>query len=214
MQRDQSFGLSISHGLVTFILPFYLQDILYLSPSLMGAMFLVPAVFTITLAYFSGHISDKIGPRVPASIGVVATIAAYLIGTSFRKDSHWILPLLMLAFTGIGSGFFSSPNQAALLGSVPREHKGFATGMLHTLFGLGNLVGISLGGVLLALAFQYSSGAPGATLNPQNASAFAFSLVNFFVAALLGLVALVASLTRGTTKAAESSTRKITLVNP
>ncbi len=193
--------LAIIHGLVDFILPFYLQEVLHLSPSLIGFVFLAPPIFTITLATISGHITDKVGPRVPATIGVIVAIAALLIGTNLRIDSHWILPTVMLGLAGIGTAFFSSPNHAAIVGSVPKEHRGFATGMIYTMFGLGNLVGISLGGTLLTLGFQYYSGLPGTTPNPENPSAFVSSMnVNYMVAIGIGLIALFASVMRGGAK--------------
>jgi MFS family permease len=189
------------HGLVDFILPFYLQEILQLSPSLMGVMFLAPPIFTITLATVSGHIADKVGPRVPATIGVLATIAALFIGANLRIDSLWILPTVMLAFRGISTAFFSSPNHAALVGSVPIEDRGFATGMLHTVVGLGNLVGISLGGGLLALGFRYYSGIPETAPDPGNASAFVSAMnLNYLIAIGVGLVTLLASIMRGGAK--------------
>ncbi len=195
------FTLAITHGLVDFILPFYLQEVLHLSPSLIGFVFLAPPIFTITLATISGHITDKVGPRVPATIGVIVAIAALLIGTNLRIDSHWILPTVMLGLAGIGTAFFSSPNHAAILGSVPKEHRGFATGMIYTTFGLGNLVGISVGGALLTLGFQYYSGLPGTTPNPENPSAFVSSMnVNYMVAIGVGIIALFASVMRGGAK--------------
>jgi len=51
----------------------------------------------------------------------------------------------MMALVGVGSGFFNTPNQAAIIGSVPREYRGFATGMVQTVFGISALLGISLG---------------------------------------------------------------------
>ena len=64
-----------------------------------------------------------------------------------------MLPALaMMGLTGLGQGFFNTPNQTAIIGSVPREYRGFATGMVQTVFGVGSLLGISLAGVLLTVA--------------------------------------------------------------
>ncbi len=193
--------LHVIHGLVDFILPFYLQEVLHLSPSLMGLIFLAPPIFTIALATPSGHIADKVGPRIPATVGVLATIAALVIGVNLRIDSLWILPTVMLGLRGISTAVFSSPNHAAILASVPHEDRGFATGMLHTVVGLGNLVGISLGGTLLALGFQYYSGIPGTAPDPGNPSAFVSSMnLNYLIAIGVSLIALLASIMRGGAK--------------
>src|SRR5262249_3295061 len=150
-------------SVMSFLMPFYIQDVLGFSPSFMGLIFLTAPIFTIGLAAVSGRLTDRIGPRIPASIGVLATMSAFAIGFFLRVDSHWILPTLMMALLGVGSGFFNTPNQAAIIGSVPREYRGFATGMVQTIFGISALLGISLGGVLLTLAFRYYAGIADAT---------------------------------------------------
>lgn len=193
--------LSITRGLVGFLLPFYLQDILGLSPSFMGLLFLVPPIFTLSLAHVSGHMTDRIGPRVPATIGVVLSMVSVLVGLFFRPDSHWLTPAVMLAFSGAGTAFFNSANQAAGIGSVPKNYRGFATGMVHTAFELGHMLGVSLGGVLLTVAYHYYSGIPDETPGPNDPQAFVSSMnVSYVSAAACCIVALVTSLMRGSGK--------------
>jgi MFS family permease len=188
-------------SVMSFLMPFYIQDVLHFSPSFMGLIFLAAPVFTVGLAAVSGRLTDRIGPRIPASIGVLATMAAFAIGLLLRVDSHWILPTLMMVLLGVGSGFFNTPNQAAIIGSVPREYRGFATGMVQTIFGISALLGISLGGVLLTLAFRYYSGVADATPSPANPRAFVASMNLAYLACLLLMaVALFPSFLRGGTK--------------
>ncbi len=190
--------VSMTHGLVTFLMPFYLQEVLHLSPSFIGVMFLAPPIFTMTLATLSGHISDRIGPRIPATGGVMISTVAFVVGTTLRVDSHWSLPTVILALTGLGTAFFNSPNHAAIIGSVPKEHRGFATGMIHTMFGLGHMLGISVGGLLLTVAFQHYSGVPGATPTPSNPLAFVSSVNAVYRVTIgLSLLAVLTSLMRG-----------------
>jgi MFS family permease len=193
--------LSLTRGLVAFLLPFYLQDILGLSPSFMGLLFLVQPIFTLSLAPVSGHMTDRIGPRVPATIGVLLSLTSVLVGFYFRPDSHWLVPAAMLAFSGAGTAFFNSANQAALIGSVPQDHRGFATGMVHTAFELGHMLGVSTGSVLLTVAYQYYSGMPEAIPGADNPQAFVSSMnVSYVSAAACCMVALATSLMRGSGK--------------
>jgi len=193
--------IATTNSVLGFLMPFYVQDVLHFSPSLMGLIFLAAPVFTIGLAPASGQLTDRIGPRLPASVGVLMTMAAFAIGLFLRVDSHWIVPTVMLALVGLGSGFFNTPNQAAIIGSVPREYRGFATGMVQTIFGIASLLGISLGGALLTIAFRYYSGSPDATPGAADPSAFVASMkVVYFACLALMVVALVASLMRGGTK--------------
>src|SRR5207245_505550 len=193
--------LATTQSVLGFLMPFYIQDVLHFSPSFMGLIFLAAPVFTIGLATVSGRLTDRIGPRVPASIGVLMTMGAFAIGLFLRMDSHWILPTIMLGLVGVGSGFFNTPNQAAIIGSVPREYRGFATGMVQTIFGISALLGISLGGMLLTLAFRHYSGVAGATPSAEHPGAFVAAMnVTYFACLVLIIVALLASFMRGGTK--------------
>ena len=194
-------AIATTISVMSFLMPFYIQDVLHFSASFMGLIFLAAPVLTIGLATVSGRLTDRIGPRVPASIGVLATMSAFAIGLFLRVDSHWILPTLMMALLGVGSGFFNTPNQAAIIGSVPREYRGFATGMVQTVFGISALLGISLGGVLLTLAFRYYAGIADATPSAAHPRAFVASM-NVAYGACLALmaIALFASFLRGGTR--------------
>ena len=125
-------------------------------------------------------------------------MAAFAIGIGLKVDSHWILPTILLACTGIGQGFFNTPNQTAIIGSVPREYRGFATGLVQMMFGLGSLLGISLGGVLLTQFFRHYSGIPDATPSAADPGPFVAAMSAIYaVCFVLMTAALFASLMRG-----------------
>jgi EmrB/QacA subfamily drug resistance transporter len=191
-------AFAITSSVLTFLLPFYIQDVLHHSPSFMGLLFLSAPVLTIGLAPLAGQLTDRIGPRIPASIGLLVIMAGFVIGVLLRVDSHWILPALLLACTGIGQGFFNTPNQTAIIGSVPREYRGFATGLVQMVFGLGSLLGISLGGALLTVMFRHYSGIPDATPTADAPAPFVAAMsATYAVCFVLMAVALIASLLRG-----------------
>ena len=185
-------------SVLTFLLPFYIQDVLHCSPSFMGLLFLSAPVLTIGLAVLAGHLTDRVGPRIPATIGLSVIMAAFAIGVGLRVDSHWILPALLLACMGVGQGFFNTPNQTAIIGSVPRAYRGFATGLVQMMFGLGSLLGISLGGALLTQMFRYYSGIPDATPSADAAGPFVAAMsATYAVCLAVMTLALAASLMRG-----------------
>jgi MFS family permease len=190
--------ISTSTSALMLLLPFYLQDILHESPSFMGLLFLAAPIFTISLAPFTGFLTDRIGPRIPTSIGVVATMGAFVVGMTLGVGSHWLAAAALMALTGIGNGFFNTANQTAVLSSVPREYRGFATGMVQMCFGLGSLLGTALGSVLLTVAFRYATGMSDAAPTAADAASFVFAMRATYAVCLgLTAVAFVASLMRG-----------------
>ena len=191
-------AFAITGSVLTFLLPFYMQDVLHQSPSFMGLLFLSAPVLTIALAPVSGRLTDRIGPRIPASIGLSVIMVGFVIGMLMRDDSHWSVPALLLACTGIGQGFFNTSNQTAIIASVPREYRGFATGLVQMLFGLGSLLGLSLGGALLTLLFRHYSGIPDATPTAAAAGPFVAAMRTTYALCLIVMtLALLASLLRG-----------------
>lgn len=185
----------ITQGLVMFIAPFYLQEVLKLSPTFIGIIFLVPSLLSMVLSPVSGVLTDRIGARFLLILGTVILMAAFLIGANLGADTHWIWPALLLALTGVGSAFFNTPSQAVMIGSLPKEHWGTAIGIINGIFGLGHMLGISLSGIFLTLAFRYYSGIPGTTPNPGDTQVFVASMnVTYLFALAISIIPLLTSL--------------------
>jgi EmrB/QacA subfamily drug resistance transporter len=168
--------VSSCYVLTGFLLPFYLQEVLHLTPSFIGLLFMVPAAVTLSLAPLSGALSDRLGPRLPATVGVVFLCVSFLIGGFLGTDSHWLLPTLMIAFGGVTNGFFNPANSVSMISMVPREHRGFASSVNHIAFGLGGVLGVTLGGLLMAAAFEYHTGLSGVSPTTANPAGFVAAL--------------------------------------
>ena len=185
----------ITQGLTTFVTPFYLQEVLKLSPTFMGLIFLAPSLLSMVLSPVSGALTDRIGARFLLILGVLVLMASFLIGASLRPDSHWIFPAVLLALTGIGSALFNTPSQAVMIGSLPKENWGTAIGIINGIFGLGQMLGISLSGIFLTLAFRYSSGIPGTTPDPGDTQVFVASVnVTYLFALCISVISPLTSL--------------------
>jgi MFS family permease len=185
----------ITQGLSAFITPFYLQDVLKLSPSFIGIIFLVPSIVTMVFSPLSGAMTDRIGARFLLLTGILFMMAAFFIGANLHADSHWILAALLLAFLGMGSAFFNTPSQAVMVSSVPKQHWGTAIGVINGIFGLGQMLGISLTGIFLTLAFRFYSGDAATTPDPGDTKLFAASMnVTYVFALAMLLIPLVTSL--------------------
>lgn len=191
----------------SLILPFYLQDVLRLSPSFIGFLFMIPPIFTVTLAPISGSLADRFGPRIPATIGVVALLASVLLGGVLRVDSHWVLPVLILAFGGLANGFFNPANSWGIMNFTPKHYLGFASGIISLMFGLGGVLGVTLASFLMTVGFRSSTGNPTAEATPAMPGAFVDALnFTFWVASAMCILALTTSILRGDGKQSPSDT--------
>ncbi|MGH7772450.1 MAG: MFS transporter [Candidatus Binatia bacterium] len=190
--------VAIVYSLSSFLLPFYLQGVLQLSPSFIGVLFVAAPIFTVLFGPVSGYICDRVGPRLPTTAGIAMLTASVLVGAALTTDSHWILPTLMLVLLGLANGFFNPANSVGIINSVPKEHMGFASGSISVMFGLGNILGISLASFLLTTAFRMHTGIPGAAPTPTNTDAFVAAMnTTFLVAASISLASMATSAMRG-----------------
>lgn len=98
----------------------------------------------LVLAPISGALSDRLGTRTLAIAGE-SIVALGLISMAIvlpHRSLYSIVPALMLV--GVGTGLFQSPNNSAVMGSVPRTHLGIGGGVLATMRNLGMSFGIAI----------------------------------------------------------------------
>jgi EmrB/QacA subfamily drug resistance transporter len=187
--------MAMSYALIGFLMPFYLQDILHFSATTVGLLFMAPSVLTVAVAPVSGYLSDRLGPRLPAATGAAISIAALGFGGLLRSDSNVMLPSLLIVFSAITNGMFNPANSVAMIGMMPKEHRGFASAMNHVAFGLGNVLGVAVGGLMMALAFEYHTGVMAFAPTTDDPQAFVAALrMTFLAGAALSGVAVVTSL--------------------
>ena len=193
--------LAMCYSLTGFLLPFYLQDVLHLSPTQVGVLFMAPSALTVALAPLSGYMTDRLGPRVPATFGVLFMTVSLAVGGLLRPDSHWLLPAMLIVVGAITNGIFNPANSTAMISMMPREHRGFASAVNHVTFGFGNVLGVALGGLSMSLAFERYTGMQAADLTTENPLGFVAALNTTFLAAIvLSVIALFTSALGGAKK--------------
>jgi EmrB/QacA subfamily drug resistance transporter len=118
---------------ITFLLSLYLQYIKKLTPENAGLILIAQPVVQALCSPFSGRLSDRIEPRIVASIGLVLTGLGIglLIALNEKTTLAFILGTLILL--GFGYGLFSAPNANAVMSSVESRFYGVASGTLSTM---------------------------------------------------------------------------------
>ncbi len=190
----------------TFLLPFLLQDGSGYTP-LEAGLLLTPVPITAALvAPFSGALSDRIGQRLPASIGIAVLTAGLLSLATLPPDFTVADLVWRLVLIGAGQGIFLSPNSSSILGSVPRPRLGTSSGMIAEMRVVGQALGIVLSAAVVSLRLPAHMTAL-AGLPPEQARQQAFAMAAhdaFVVAGLICSLGIVTSLARGPRQAPEA----------
>src|SRR4029453_15169677 len=98
----------------------------------------------------------------------------------------------------ITNGLFNPANSTAMIGMMPKEHRGFASSMNHVTFGVGNVLGIALGGFVMPTALENFTRLAGARPTTEKPAGFVDPTKTTFLAgSVLSLGAVAASVARG-----------------
>lgn len=138
-----------SSGLVLLV-PFFLQDLQKRPPAAAGLLMAVPPLVMGITSPFAGWLSDRVGTRPLASVGLGVLMVGYLLIAGLRLDTPAWEYLLRIACLGLGMGLFQSPNNSAIMGAVPRHELATASGLLSLSRLLGQATGVALVGAAWA----------------------------------------------------------------
>ncbi|MFJ4923496.1 MFS transporter [Streptomyces sp. NPDC088725] len=144
------FVVAVARGGLQFVLIIWLQGIWlplhgydYADTPLWAGIFLLPmTVGFLVSGPVSGFLSDRFGARRFATAGLLV-FAGSLIGLMLLPVDfpYWAFATLITA-NGIGVGMFSSPNSSSIMGSVPAQQRGAASGMRATFQNSGTSLSI------------------------------------------------------------------------
>jgi len=189
---------------VSFMMPFYLEQLRHF-PTEEAGLLLTPLPITIAcIAPLSGSLADRIGSRWLAAGGLAIACVGLVLISQLNAQSSLFDIIWRLVFTGMGQALFQSPNNSALLGSVPHAQQGSASGFLATGRTMGQSVSVALAGAIFAglggaaAGGMLSSGHIKETQVSALQQTFAHSFqVTFLVCAGIAAVGVFTSLVRG-----------------
>jgi EmrB/QacA subfamily drug resistance transporter len=142
------FFITSTQSAISFLMPFYLQNILHFSPAQMGWILIAGSVVIVMVAPIAGWMSDRLGSRLLCTVGSALIVIAQFFIASLGLDSSIPRIILPLMLSGLGWAIFNSPNQSAILGSVPRDKVGSASGMNTTAARTGGAMGVAVAATL------------------------------------------------------------------
>lgn len=192
-----SFLMYAANYPLQFLLSLYLQYIRGLSPADAGQLMLLQAMMMAILAPLAGRLSDRLEPRILASLGCVFFAIGFVILALLDQDSGLSQVVIALLVMGTGFGLFSSPNNNGALSVVPHDKLSIASSLLNISRTLGNMLGMAV------VVFLFNLFIGNAQLVPEQYPALMRLLeIAFMLCAGYALVAAWRSWSRGKVRAA------------
>lgn len=156
----------------SFILPFFLELVQGYPPTLVGMLMMVHPIAMGSIAPIAGALSDRFGSRGISLVGLVVIVSGALALSTVHEG---LTPLgfgARYVLFGIGMGLFSSPNNSAIMGAVPRNRLGVASGLLALSRTLGNTTGLPLiGAIFTTQTLAYAKFIPGSDVTSAGTAA-------------------------------------------
>ncbi len=177
---------------VGVLLSLYLQHIKGLKPDTAGFVLLTQPVLMTIFSPPAGRLSDRVQPRIVASLGMGAMTAALAWLAFLTAETPLPQVFGALGLLGLGFAFFSSPNTNAVMSAAPPELHGVASATLSTMRALGGVASMGIVMLFLSLFVGPSPLAP-----PVYPQVLAGLRAAFPTLAGLGALGTLASLARG-----------------
>jgi EmrB/QacA subfamily drug resistance transporter len=136
---------------------FYLQIVVGASALQTGIDLLAIDATFIFAAPLAGRFSDKYGSRTFVLVGLTITSAAFFMFALVPLTPGIPTVIIALGLLGLGNGLFISPNVSAVMGSVPANRRGIASGLRTTFFNVGDSVGFGLAVLIMTLVIPYNT---------------------------------------------------------
>jgi MFS transporter, DHA2 family, multidrug resistance protein len=189
--RTPAFGItlislltvSLTGGLIAFLLPYFVSDVLHAGPNLTGValLFFVGAMAPLSAA--AGALADRFGNRVMAIIGSAVSLVAMLLiltldETSGLGDMAWRLAVL-----GVGAALYNPAINASMLAASPAGSEGLAGGAGMTV----RTIAMTVAPAASALAWTAAGG---------GVAGFRTGIVMIAVGVAVGLLVLLAPVRR------------------
>lgn len=156
--RSQPFVAALSSNLVLHtimmgtlaVVPFLIQVGLGLTPSHTAGNSLMIQVLSMIMTPLSGWLYDRADSRILLPAGMLVVGGSIFVMGLFTTALSYPGVLGLSLLLGVGTGLFLTSNNAALMGSVPPEQRGFASGMIETTRQMGHGLGAAMIGLLLS----------------------------------------------------------------
>ena len=139
-----------------FLRSLYLQLVLGYSPLKTGVLLIPMDILIFVLNPISGRLADKYGRQLLGSLGLIFNGSAFIWFSTLNERSSYSTVLISLLLFGFGLALFSPAISSSVMGSVPAEKRGVASGMWSTINQTAGVMSIPFSLLLMTLVMPYN----------------------------------------------------------
>jgi EmrB/QacA subfamily drug resistance transporter len=144
-------GLSVAF----FLVPLDLIQVHHYSPTEAGAALVPFAIITFTLSRWAGALVDRVGSRVPLTVGpAIAAVGFLLYMRPGTTGSYWTTFFPAIVVLGLGMAITIAPLTTTVMAAVDARHSGVASGVNNAVARIAGLLGIAVVGILVQQRFD------------------------------------------------------------
>jgi MFS family permease len=109
-----------------------------ITPLWAGICMIPSSLGILLLGPLSGRLSDRYGARYFATIAMVLTAVGFLLLLMLPVNFKYPFFAAIIFLDGLSMGMFIAPNTAAIMNSLPPQHRGAGSGMRATIMNVGS----------------------------------------------------------------------------
>lgn len=179
---------------VSYFMSLYLQSIGAMSSSEAGLLMMIQALMQTATSEGYGRLSDRIrDKRLLPAVGSAVVSAGVSLFLFYDTGMSMTLVIVTLALIGMGMGMFAAPNTSEIMGSVPKEKTGEASGMVTVMRQTGATTSMSVAMLAISLTMGSSNG-----ISPENYGTFVDAMhLAFGICLCMCLVSVATSMLKG-----------------
>ncbi len=177
---------------ISFLLSLYLQLVKGFNPETASFVMVSQPVIQIIVSPLAGRLSDKIEPRIVASIGMGLSCIGLIMFSFITLDTSVLTIIINLIIMGLGFSIFVAPNTNAAMSSVDHKYYGVASALINTMRNMGQIFSMAILMIMLSIFMGK------VMITPEHYPAFVTTCrIVFSIFAGLSLVGIFTSLSRG-----------------
>lgn len=141
-------------GGALYFLPFNLQQVQGYTATEAGASLLPFTFILFALSRWAGGLVDKVGPRLPLTIGPLITAVGFvLFAFSGVGGSYWTSYFPAIVVMSLGMSLVVAPLTTAVMGAVDQQRSGVASGINNAVSRTAGLLAIAVLGIVVSATF-------------------------------------------------------------